>query len=693
MKKLIILTFVLLSIGILIFTNGKLSIYASEAVTRVKSAISNILAGKSNPQIGEEEIKSGKSVGTIIFNPSGTHIKGGQLKVRVDIYPEPGFKTYEQHDVDVLDAQGKPTGEKQLNPMLSHFITISEDTTKEELENYIKQTFDADTIATLDNALIQPNSTHLISPFMYNKPKMHTNSAKRDLTKLNKTEENSVIDSVNAKMNGLNLKGSEKGSPTILQPGSIDVGPGAIDRSGMWGEGKTLVDQTNPANASGTIDTWELWFATTGENVEVATFYVVSGSNLSTRDSESIGHVTAGSKQTFTGLSTDIATNDYAGAHSGTGYFEFVSSGGTGVWVLNSDGIPSTNTFFIPYANWIFSIYGTGIEPPTPTPIPAVGFNEVQMGGGICVGDSATCAIPWFDRSWSYRKQVKVSHASGALSNYQMKILVGESSGASGEEVDLGGLAQTDFDDLRFTNFDGALLDYWIESVSGTTPNQLATVWVEFDSIGTSDTPFYMYYGNGSASNGSNGNNTFIFFDDFSGSSLNTAKWQEYATNVTVSGGTATTYNGSVNLYAYNTGSGGLIPSLTTWQLKMRTIAYNDYARYGCGYRDQSLSTGYSTVWYEGPADTWTSFLGTSPATGLNNLAITVWHNIRITYDGSSGTFYLDDVSKKTLSTSGKTLSILYLGSCKRDEYDWVFLSKFDAASPVFGGWGNQETQ
>ena len=107
---------------------------------------------------------------------------------------------------------------------------------------------------------------------------------------------------------------------------------------------------------------------------------------------------------------------------------------------------------------------------------------------------------------YDYRKSVTLSRASGAVSNYQMKLLVGESSGATGEDVDCGGLCLSTFNDLRFTTSDGAtLLDYWIESVTGTTPNQLATVWIEFDSIGTTATTFYMYYGKADASSVSNG--------------------------------------------------------------------------------------------------------------------------------------------------------------------------------------------
>lgn len=117
---------------------------------------------------------------------------------------------------------------------------------------------------------------------------------------------------------------------------------------------------------------------------------------------------------------------------------------------------------------------------------------------------------------WSYRKPVTLSRASGAVTNYQMKVLVGESSGATGEDVDCGGKCLSSFNDLRFTAADGTtLLDYWIESTSGATPNQLATIWIEFNSIGTDATTFYMYYGKADAAAVSSGANTFIKFDDF----------------------------------------------------------------------------------------------------------------------------------------------------------------------------------
>jgi len=139
----------------------------------------------------------------------------------------------------------------------------------------------------------------------------------------------------------------------------------------------------------------------------------------------------------------------------------------------------------------------------------------IEMNGNKSVTATFVTPEPWL-QGWTYRKAVTLSRASGAVTNYQMRLLVGETSEASGENVDCNGHVQADFDDLRFTTSDKTtLLDYWIESITGTTPNQLATVWIKFDSIGTSATTFYMYYGNAGAGPASNGFNTFIVFDDF----------------------------------------------------------------------------------------------------------------------------------------------------------------------------------
>lgn len=110
--------------------------------------------------------------------------------------------------------------------------------------------------------------------------------------------------------------------------------------------------------------------------------------------------------------------------------------------------------------------------------------------------------------------------------HYQTLIYVGQSSGATGEDIDCEGYVLDSFDDLRFTENDGVtLLPYWIEEITGANPNLLAKVWVKLPNFAQDTPDFYMYYNNPGASAYSNGDDTFEFFDDFDGPTLDTSKW------------------------------------------------------------------------------------------------------------------------------------------------------------------------
>ena len=140
---------------------------------------------------------------------------------------------------------------------------------------------------------------------------------------------------------------------------------------------------------------------------------------------------------------------------------------------------------------------------------------------------------------WKYRKRLTISGSSGAGTNYQVLLKVGESSGASGCDFHVDGLSanfpsdKNQSGDLRFTGNDGeTLLPFWVEKVEGSAPNRVAYVWVKVNGSLDSSTDIFCYYGNSSASNVSNGDNTFEFFDDFEGTSLDTNKWLNAGTNI-----------------------------------------------------------------------------------------------------------------------------------------------------------------
>jgi hypothetical protein len=145
----------------------------------------------------------------------------------------------------------------------------------------------------------------------------------------------------------------------------------------------------------------------------------------------------------------------------------------------------------------------------------------------------------WWNSDWSYRKIIPILNANNS---YQMQINVTKSTGGN---VTCEGHCNNDFGDIRFVNADNTtLLDYWIEeSVSGN----YATIWVETPSDIETDRSIIMYYGNSGAPTTSNATNTFLLYDNFSGTSLDTSKWDEMNSGtgtITVSGGTITIASG-----------------------------------------------------------------------------------------------------------------------------------------------------
>jgi hypothetical protein len=144
---------------------------------------------------------------------------------------------------------------------------------------------------------------------------------------------------------------------------TIDAGPGAINRAAHYPNDYTLISNTNPIAASGTITSVELWFSSYGTNatgVKVAIFSK-SGSVFTPRSVANIGNVTKGAKQTFS-VSLDAEAGDYIGLYwaAYAAYLENDWSGG-GWW--NSPpgdytGGAATYNFM---AGAEISIYGTGL--------------------------------------------------------------------------------------------------------------------------------------------------------------------------------------------------------------------------------------------------------------------------------------------------------------------------------------------
>lgn len=218
---------------------------------------------------------------------------------------------------------------------------------------------------------------------------------------------------------------------------------------------------------------------------------------------------------------------------------------------------------------------------------------------------------------WSYAKVKTISGTTaGAQTNYPMKLTVYNSTGNDTPgNIYLGGYANSDFSDLRFTKSDGVtLLDYWIESY---TSGVNATVWVEVDSIPASpnNTSIYLYYDNPSATSASSGINTFTFFDDFSEGYIDTTKWNTAkATGFSISNGLLT-QNGLNQYYLLST---------TTYS-------------YPVALRTKVHGVSNSQV-YHAEAGFW--------ATATHNIGYHTYnHNDYIAYDNAYPGFYPNDAN------------------------------------------------
>ncbi|MBU4331600.1 LamG domain-containing protein, partial [Patescibacteria group bacterium] len=102
-----------------------------------------------------------------------------------------------------------------------------------------------------------------------------------------------------------------------------------------------------------------------------------------------------------------------------------------------------------------------------------------------------TAAADWWDDSWLFRKEIPVTNNTTAESNVYIAATIDTSDTTK---------FQTDCGDLRWTEYGGALLPYYIASGCGTATT---VVHINFASFPAGAQMIYYYYGNSSAANGS----------------------------------------------------------------------------------------------------------------------------------------------------------------------------------------------
>lgn len=105
----------------------------------------------------------------------------------------------------------------------------------------------------------------------------------------------------------------------------IDMGLPAIDRPAYTQNDITFIDAENPADASGILDTIELWAKTALAGCKAGIMQKTGTNKFRCRSVVYLGNVTAGSKQTFTELDLDVRKGDYLAIYFATGWLEMSS--------------------------------------------------------------------------------------------------------------------------------------------------------------------------------------------------------------------------------------------------------------------------------------------------------------------------------------------------------------------------------
>ena len=215
---------------------------------------------------------------------------------------------------------------------------------------------------------------------------------------------------------------------------------------------------------------------------------------------------------------------------------------------------------------------------------------------------------------------------------------------------------QADFDDLRFNTKVGGYIDYWIE---GYTASTSAVIWVELLDVITDPGSDYiwMYYGNASLSDGSNGTDSFI---QYHGSATS-----DYLDSLLVTPSNII-YESKVKR---TTNAHNLLIGLTN------TVDITDDGLYTQSYNETDLR-----YFYNANEGTSTS-VSEAPDWPLN-----IYVKVKITSDGSNTHAYIDDneiASGISTNHPNENLGLWFWAANGTMVQDWSFVRKYIINEPT----------
>ena len=207
------------------------------------------------------------------------------------------------------------------------------------------------------------------------------------------------------------------------------------------------------------------------------------------------------------GIFSNTSTGDISlgGSVSNTGSIIIQGNGST---CDDADSITITSTVAATQRSWTgigsFAMNDISVQDQGGTATITV-YSGTSVSGNDTNWTFSGCPAIWYDSAWLYRKKLTIDHAliSGLSDISNFPVLV------SFTDTDLSAAALSSGNDILFTSDDKTTkLSHEIESYDSGTGTIVA--WVKLPSLSvTTDTDFYIYYGNSGATNQEDITNTW----------------------------------------------------------------------------------------------------------------------------------------------------------------------------------------
>lgn len=248
---------------------------------------------------------------------------------------------------------------------------------------------------------------------------------------------------------------------------------------------------------------------------------------------------------------------------------------------------------------------------------------------------------------------------------------------------------QDDFDDIRFTQNDGVTkYKLYTESI---VSGKRAVIWGKVGSIPADNVTMYIYYGNTSASSESNGDDTFIFFDNFN--TFPSAKWTGATSYGNATNGVLTYGDATANWRSINS-------SINSGKNTFAVRAYGNldgsiglYGAVDSGQKAYAYREGVTPTTYIMTSD------GTTQTSTLTNLSIDSFKVVDILVCGGintrifeNGKEVLGSPKENNIPNSSSMKAIIASYNVNPAvKMDWILLRNYTPNEPYLYSVGQEE--